>query len=89
MDIIRQIQSGIGDLSKFNMEPDRRTAIGQAVKSASTGDLVIIAGKGHETYIELKDTIIPFDDREVAREFLREKASPRRSVAFGDPRESQ
>ena len=73
MEIIEQIKSGVSDLSRFSIEPDRAAAIGAALDFASGGDVVIIAGKGHETYIELKDKIIPFDDREVARQFLKRK----------------
>ena len=53
------------------VEPDRATAIARALKEAREGDIVILAGKGHETYQILKDRTIPFDDRQVAREVLR------------------
>ena len=53
------------------VEPDRATAIARALKEAHDGDIVLLAGKGHETYQILKDRTIPFDDREVAREVLR------------------
>jgi UDP-N-acetylmuramoyl-L-alanyl-D-glutamate--2,6-diaminopimelate ligase len=53
------------------VEPDRATAIARAIKEARSGDIVILAGKGHETYQVLKDRTIPFDDREVARGVLR------------------
>jgi UDP-N-acetylmuramoyl-L-alanyl-D-glutamate--2,6-diaminopimelate ligase len=53
------------------VEPDRATAIARALKEAREGDIVILAGKGHETYQVLKDRTIPFDDRAVAREVLR------------------
>ena len=52
-------------------EPDRAAAIARALKEAREGDLVILAGKGHETSQVLKDKTIPFDDRVVAREVLR------------------
>jgi UDP-N-acetylmuramoyl-L-alanyl-D-glutamate--2,6-diaminopimelate ligase len=52
-------------------EPDRERAIRKAVEQAHPGDIVILAGKGHETYQILKDGPIPFDDREVARRILR------------------
>ena len=52
-------------------EPDRERAIRKAIESAAPGDVVILAGKGHETYQILKDGPIPFDDREVARRVLR------------------
>jgi UDP-N-acetylmuramoyl-L-alanyl-D-glutamate--2,6-diaminopimelate ligase len=54
------------------VEPDRARAIRKALEAAETGDIVILAGKGHETYQVLKDRTIPFDDRVVAREALRE-----------------
>jgi UDP-N-acetylmuramoyl-L-alanyl-D-glutamate--2,6-diaminopimelate ligase len=53
------------------VEPDRATAIGRALKEAREGDIVILAGKGHEPYQVLKDKTIAFDDREVARDVLR------------------
>jgi UDP-N-acetylmuramoyl-L-alanyl-D-glutamate--2,6-diaminopimelate ligase len=53
------------------VEPDRATAIARALKEAREGDIVILAGKGHEPYQVLRDKTIPFDDREVAREVLR------------------
>jgi UDP-N-acetylmuramyl tripeptide synthase len=51
-------------------EVDRRTAIVQAIGMAQPGDLVLIAGKGHEDYQIFADRTIHFDDREVAREVL-------------------
>jgi UDP-N-acetylmuramoyl-L-alanyl-D-glutamate--2,6-diaminopimelate ligase len=53
------------------VEPDRASAIARALKEAREGDIVILAGKGHETYQTLKDRTIHFDDREVAREVLK------------------
>ncbi len=53
------------------IEPDRAKAIYMAIKAAAPGDIVILAGKGHETYQILKDRTIHFDDRETAREVLR------------------
>jgi UDP-N-acetylmuramoyl-L-alanyl-D-glutamate--2,6-diaminopimelate ligase len=53
------------------IEPDRATAIARALKEAREGDIVILAGKGHETYQVLKDQTIAFDDRVVARDVLR------------------
>jgi UDP-N-acetylmuramoyl-L-alanyl-D-glutamate--2,6-diaminopimelate ligase len=54
------------------IEPDRAKAIRAALQEARPGDIVILAGKGHETYQVLKDRVIHFDDREVARDVLRE-----------------
>src|SRR5215469_7506407 len=53
------------------VEPDRATAIARALREARENDIVILAGKGHETYQVLKDKTIPFDDRAVAREVLK------------------
>ncbi|MBS1858161.1 MAG: UDP-N-acetylmuramoyl-L-alanyl-D-glutamate--2,6-diaminopimelate ligase [Acidobacteria bacterium] len=53
------------------IEPDRATAIRRAIKEARDGDIVILAGKGHEPYQILKDRTIQFDDRAVAREVLK------------------
>jgi len=54
----------------YLVEPDRRAAIGVAIAAARAGDIVLIAGKGHEDYQILGRTKIHFDDREVAREAL-------------------
>jgi UDP-N-acetylmuramoyl-L-alanyl-D-glutamate--2,6-diaminopimelate ligase len=53
------------------VEPDRREAIARAIGEAEEGDVVVIAGKGHEQGQQFADRTIPFDDREVAREALR------------------
>jgi UDP-N-acetylmuramoyl-L-alanyl-D-glutamate--2,6-diaminopimelate ligase len=53
------------------VEPDRASAIARAIKEAHAGDIVILAGKGHETYQVLHDRTIPFDDRAVASEVLK------------------
>jgi UDP-N-acetylmuramoyl-L-alanyl-D-glutamate--2,6-diaminopimelate ligase len=52
------------------VESDRRSAIRLAVEEARPGDVVVIAGKGHETQQEFDGRAIPFDDRVVAREEL-------------------
>ena len=62
-------------LRRFNTphlaEPDRERAIRKAIETAQPGDVVLLAGKGHETYQILRDGPVPFDDREVARRVLR------------------
>ena len=54
------------------VEPDRHAAILRALREAGPGDIVILAGKGHETYQVLKDKVIDFDDRAEARKALRD-----------------
>lgn len=49
---------------------DRKTAIERAIRDATSGDLVLIAGKGHEKYQVIGDRTLPFDDVEVARDAL-------------------
>jgi UDP-N-acetylmuramoyl-L-alanyl-D-glutamate--2,6-diaminopimelate ligase len=54
----------------YIVEQDRRAAIGTAIREADPGDVVVVAGKGHETGQEFADRVIPFDDRIVVREEL-------------------
>jgi UDP-N-acetylmuramoyl-L-alanyl-D-glutamate--2,6-diaminopimelate ligase len=73
MTIIDEIMAGVqGPMSdvRIEVEPDRRKAIVRAVGIAETGDVVVIAGKGHEPYQEIRGVKHPFDDRDVAREAL-------------------
>jgi UDP-N-acetylmuramoyl-L-alanyl-D-glutamate--2,6-diaminopimelate ligase len=71
--IIDEIVAGIGGNGEgVRVEPDRRSAIGLALREAASGDTVLIAGKGHEQGQEFeRGRKIPFDDREIAREELR------------------
>jgi UDP-N-acetylmuramoyl-L-alanyl-D-glutamate--2,6-diaminopimelate ligase len=52
---------------------DRRAAIERAVEVARAGDLIVIAGKGHEKYQVIGDRVLPFDDVAVAREALQKR----------------
>lgn len=70
MSIISQIQSGMNG-SKHTVIEDRRDAIRHAFSAAGDNDLVLVAGKGHESGQIAGDEIIPFDDRQVAREELK------------------
>ena len=72
LQIINDIMVGVRrtDTRAF-VEPDRALAIRKAIQEANAGDVVLLAGKGHETYQVFKDRTIHFDDREVAAEALR------------------
>jgi len=73
--IIEEILSGISPemKEKIVVEPDREKAIKLGVEMAREGDCLLIAGKGHETYQIFADRVIPFDDREIARKYIKEK----------------
>jgi UDP-N-acetylmuramoyl-L-alanyl-D-glutamate--2,6-diaminopimelate ligase len=72
MKIISDIIVGLQKTSgKYFIEPDRTKAIGLAFDEARAGDIVLLAGKGHENYQILAGGTVPFDDREVARAALR------------------
>jgi UDP-N-acetylmuramoyl-L-alanyl-D-glutamate--2,6-diaminopimelate ligase len=69
--IIAEILAGAGaGPAELLVEPDRRRAIARAIEAARAGDLVLIAGKGHEQGQERDGVVTPFDDRDVAREIL-------------------
>jgi UDP-N-acetylmuramoyl-L-alanyl-D-glutamate--2,6-diaminopimelate ligase len=65
--IIDDVLAGMPASSPVEIDPDRRRAIESAVNRAGPGDVVLIAGKGHETTQVIGDRTIPFDDRAVAR----------------------
>ena len=71
--IAQQVEEGYCALrhSDCLVELDRGRAIDSAIRMAKPGDTVLIAGKGHETYQEFEDTVVPFDDRVHAHETLR------------------
>jgi len=70
--IMNDVMVGLGRFDTPHVaEPDRARAIRRALEEAKPGDVVLLAGKGHETYQILKDRTIDFDDRETAREILR------------------
>ncbi len=73
--IIAEVLAGVGDAvngGRLVVEADRRRAIGAALAEATTGDVVLVAGKGHETTQEIGDRRLPFDDRAVVAEVLAE-----------------
>jgi UDP-N-acetylmuramoyl-L-alanyl-D-glutamate--2,6-diaminopimelate ligase len=67
-DILPGLRSG---RAETRIEPDRRRAIACALTEARAGDIVLIAGKGHEAWQQLRDTRVPFEDRRVVHEVLR------------------
>jgi UDP-N-acetylmuramyl tripeptide synthase len=78
--ILQDIEPGLKTTSTpYEMIVDRREAIFRAITQAKPGDVVLLAGKGHETYQILPAGKIHFDDREVAREALMERKMERKS----------
>jgi UDP-N-acetylmuramoyl-L-alanyl-D-glutamate--2,6-diaminopimelate ligase len=69
--IIDQVMSGVATPAVLRVA-DRRQAIAAALGSASAGDIVLVLGKGHEPGQEMAGVVRPFDDRQVAREILKE-----------------
>ncbi len=90
LDIIHQIEQGVRDFGfspcpeslsagrprdgHYRIIPDRREAIAWALQWIENGDILLVAGKGHETYQEINGVRYPFDDREVIREELKKNA---------------
>jgi UDP-N-acetylmuramoyl-L-alanyl-D-glutamate--2,6-diaminopimelate ligase len=71
LDIMNDVMVGLGRFDTPHVaEPDRAKAIARALGEAKAGDVVLLAGKGHETYQILQDRTIDFDDRETARHIL-------------------
>jgi len=68
--IVDQIRAGLRAGTPCVVQLDRRAAIGEALRRAAPGDVVVIAGKGHETTQEIGGELLPFDDRDVARQEL-------------------
>ena len=71
--IVSDIIAGMPSGTAVRAEVDRGVAIQQAIETAEPGDVVLIAGKGHESRQELDGETVPFDDRQVARKTLRER----------------
>ena len=69
--IFDDITAGMKEFDNYEIEPDRRRAIFKAIAAAQKGDIVIIAGKGHEQTQKIGHTVLPFSDQETVREALR------------------
>ncbi len=74
--IVDEIAAGIGNRS-YVVELDRRRAIERAIAEARAGDVVLVAGKGHETYQIVGDAVLPFDDSAIVREALAARGAQR------------
>ncbi|QUG40973.1 UDP-N-acetylmuramoyl-L-alanyl-D-glutamate--2,6-diaminopimelate ligase [Psychrobacillus sp. INOP01] len=72
LDIIKEIVRGL-DNKKFRIESDRKQAIIYALQMAEAGDIVLIAGKGHEQEQILHDLVVPFSDRDVVNAYFAEE----------------
>jgi UDP-N-acetylmuramoyl-L-alanyl-D-glutamate--2,6-diaminopimelate ligase len=68
--IINDVLRGIGDQGRVAVEPDRATAIRTAIDQAGPGDIVLVAGKGHETWQEVAGQKIPFSDEATVQAVL-------------------
>jgi UDP-N-acetylmuramoyl-L-alanyl-D-glutamate--2,6-diaminopimelate ligase len=72
--IINDVVVGLQKVNaQYRIEPDRDTALEMAIDEAKAGDIVLLAGKGHENYQILRDRTFEFDDRQKARAILRKR----------------
>lgn len=70
-DIIRDILAGMeGEGAQIHVEPDRRQAIAWALSQGRPGDVIVLAGKGHETYQEIQGVQYPMDEREIVAQYF-------------------
>ncbi len=82
-EIIRQIEEGMKKTNgKYKVIVDRKKAIEHALRKAEKGDLILIAGKGHETYQEINGEKHHFDDREVVRELVTKLPVPKDKTMY-------
>lgn len=68
--IFDDMKAGITEPARITWIEDRRRAISLALDACKPGDCLLVAGKGHESYQEFTDTVIPFDDRQIVRELI-------------------
>jgi UDP-N-acetylmuramoyl-L-alanyl-D-glutamate--2,6-diaminopimelate ligase len=73
--ILDQVRAGVARPEVLVVEPDRRAAIALALSRAEPDDVVVLAGKGHETTQTIGDATLPFDDRQVAAQLLAESGA--------------
>ena len=88
-DIIADIKVGMAKTEgKYVEIPDRREAIRWCLENAQEGDIIVLAGKGHEDYQEIQGEKRPFDERVVIRELLEEMGTPQPQAAREPPKGS-
>jgi UDP-N-acetylmuramoyl-L-alanyl-D-glutamate--2,6-diaminopimelate ligase len=75
MSIIEDIKARIRPGRPFHVQTDRHKAIEEALAEAKNGDIILIAGKGHEKKQIFKDTVVPFDDKDVVKKILSNNSS--------------
>ena len=74
MDIIEDIKTGLAKTDgKYVVVPNRKDAIRYCIENAQDGDIIVLAGKGHEDYQEIKGVKYHMDERELIKEILEEK----------------
>ncbi|HET6873875.1 MAG TPA: cyanophycin synthetase, partial [Acidimicrobiales bacterium] len=78
---IAEVRSGAGDAGNVQAEVDRASAIATALATAAPGDVVVIAGKGHEKGQEIAGRVLPFDDIEVATQAIQRISGSRHGGA--------
>ena len=72
-DIVKEIEQGIKKTKgKYKVVVDRTEAITQAIKMANKRDIIVLAGKGHETYQEIKNEKHDYDERVIIKEIIEE-----------------
>jgi UDP-N-acetylmuramoyl-L-alanyl-D-glutamate--2,6-diaminopimelate ligase len=76
--IIAEVRAGVGRSDRLVVEPDRASAIALAVESARPGDVVLVAGKGHETGQRIGERTLAFDDRIVTKAAIEHMSGARR-----------
>ena len=73
MSVIGEIRAGMDGQTRLHIEPDRRKAIGWALDRGRTGDVIVLAGKGHETYQEVNGRLLPMDERKIVADWFKNR----------------
>jgi UDP-N-acetylmuramoyl-L-alanyl-D-glutamate--2,6-diaminopimelate ligase len=74
------MERGVSRPEAIRFVEDRRAALSEAIDDLGKGDTLLVAGKGHEPFMEFASTVVPFDDRQVVRELLSVKRMRSESV---------